>query len=91
MADDAQAEVEKLRAEVERLRQRELDDLRAQLTTMREERDNYRAEAHRIAEVGRKIAADYEKRLTECRTKLSLYTSTDVSRDGIGRTQRGGH
>lgn len=72
-------EVERLRAEVEAYRQRELTDLRSALAAMREERDHYKAEAKRIEAVGRQLAHDYEQRLNELKTKLAIYTHVDVS------------
>lgn len=81
MAEPLEAEVERLRAEVEQHRQRELSELRAALAAMRDERDNYRSEANRIAEVGRQIAAEYQKQISELRGKLDAYAQVDVRRN----------
>lgn len=73
MADaDLQAEVDKLRAQVEAYRQRELDDLKAQLATAIAERDNYRNEAYRNAEVGRQIAAGLQEEINRLRSQLEV-------------------
>lgn len=74
MSDDLQPEVERLRAEVESYRQRELADLRSALAQAREEATHYRTEAHRNAELGRQIAAKYETEIVELRGKLELAT-----------------
>ena len=73
MADaDLQAEVDKLRAQVEAYRQRELDDLKAQLATAIAERDNYRNEAYRNAEVGRQIADGLQEEINRLRSQLEV-------------------
>lgn len=74
MASEAelQAEVDKLRAQVEAYRQRELDDLKAQFATAIAERDNYRNEAYRNAEVGRQIAAGLQEEITRLRSQLEV-------------------
>ena len=72
---DQQAEVDRLRAEVESYRQRELAALHAALADARTERDNYRNEALRNADVGRQIDRDYRKIVEALRAKLELYTN----------------
>lgn len=69
-----QAEVERLRAEVESHRQRELADLRAALAAAREEAQHFRQEAVRISETGREIARNYEVQIAELRSKLDVFT-----------------
>ena len=92
MADaDPVAEIERLRAEVEGYRQRELDGLRTALASAMQERDHYRAEAKRIEATGRQLAHDYESRLNELRTKLAAYTNVSVNRAGyVNAPGRGG-
>lgn len=79
MADEPlQAEVERLRAEVESYKQRELADLRAALAAAIVDRDNYRNEAYRNAEAGRAINAAAEE--TIARLKSQLEVKDQVSR-----------
>lgn len=73
MADDPlQAEVERLRAEVESYKQRELADLRAALAAALSERDHYRAEAARNAAAGHQINAAAEETISRLRTQLEV-------------------
>lgn len=80
---DQQAEVERLRAELESYRQRELADLKTALTQCREERDHYKAEAYRNAEAGRQISSGLNQTIVELRSKLE---SRDLLLNGrLGR------
>lgn len=81
MTDDPQqAEIERLRAELESYRQRELADLKAALTQCREERDNYRAEAYRNAEAGRQIASHYQAVTAALQARLDARESLNNGR-----------
>jgi hypothetical protein len=77
MAEDLQAEVERLRAEVESHRQRELAELKSALAIAREEAANYRQEAYRNAETGRQIAIGYQQQIADLTTKLQQLRNTD--------------
>ena len=79
MTEDLQAEVERLRAEVESHRQRELAELRSALAIAREESAAYRQEAYRNAEAGRQIAHGYQQQITELTTKLQQLRNTDIA------------
>lgn len=63
-------EVESLRTELDSYRQRELADLRSALAAAREAAEHYRAEAIRNADVGKQLAARYEKEVEELRREL---------------------
>ena len=78
MVDDAAAEVERLRTELEAHRQRELAELRAALSTAREEAAHFRAEAERTAEVGRKIYEKYRDEVAELKAKIRSLTSAQT-------------
>lgn len=83
MSEPLQAEVERLRAEVESYRQREVAELRTALAAAREDAAHYRAEAQRNADLGRQIAAEYQNKITELQTKLNA--REDLSNGRIGR------
>ena len=68
--EDLQAEVERLRAELEAYRRRDNETLRTQLAEAMLAAQHYRQEAERNAAVGREIAADAEKRIYELRSQL---------------------
>jgi hypothetical protein len=79
MAEPLESEVERLRAEIEAWRTKEVADLKAALAIVCDERDAARRDCDRLELTARRIAADYEKRLTDLRTKLSVFTNVDVS------------
>lgn len=79
MAEESQqAELERLRAEVEGYKQRELADLKAALAAAIVERDHYRGESLRLADVGRQIDANWQE--TVARLKSQLEVKEQVSR-----------
>lgn len=84
---DLQAEVDRLRAEVESYRQRELADLKAALSVAQHEAAHYRAEAQRNAEVGRQIASECQQQIVELRSKLeaAVRETSNVRRFGIAK------
>lgn len=69
-------ENELLRAELEAYRQRELADLRQQLAEAKASAEHYRSEA-RNADLGRKIAAEYQLQIAELRAKLDAYEEVE--------------
>lgn len=79
IAESLESEVERLRAEVESYRQRELTELRSALAAARQEADHFRAEAHRNADIGRQIAAQSQQQISELRTKLDIATKIDTA------------
>ncbi len=85
MSDEStQSEVERLRAEVESYRQRELADLRSALAAEREQKDNYRSEAYRISEAARQLSQEYELKLRDWQIKYDALT--EMTRDARRRT-----
>ena len=81
-----QSELERLRAEVEAHRQRELQLLREALASAREEAAHYRAEALRNAEIGRQIDREYRQQVEQLRAKLETFTNPSFA----ARPARGG-
>lgn len=76
---DDHAEVERLRAELEKYRQRELDDMRHRLAEAESLVVHYRDEANRNANTGRQIASEYERQVTELKAKIAVYERIDSS------------
>jgi hypothetical protein len=68
--EQLRAENEQLRSELEQWRQRELEDLRLQLATAIAEREHYKQEAYRNAEIGRQIYAQEQEIISGLRNKL---------------------
>lgn len=68
--ESLQAENERLRAEVESYRQRELADLRSQLAAAREAAEHYRSEAHRNSELARQIDALANSEIARLKSQL---------------------
>lgn len=73
---DLQAENDRLRAEVEAYRQRELSDLRSALASAREAADHYRGEALRNAELGRQIDLTHREEIDRLRRELETLRMT---------------
>lgn len=74
---DVPSEVERLRAELETYRLRELQGLRDTLAAVVAERDHYKAEAYRNADIGRQIHQDAQAELTKLRTQLEVKQQTE--------------
>lgn len=70
--ESLQAEVDRLRAEVDSFKQRELASLRAALTAAQEEAAHYRAEAQRNAELGREIHATAQEEIARLRSQIEV-------------------
>lgn len=68
--EELREENERLRSLVEEFRQRELTDIRQQLAEAKAEAVHYRQEAERNADLGRKIALGYQEQVAELRGKL---------------------
>lgn len=93
----ADSELDRLRREVEALRQREVDDLRKQVEQLTAERDHYRDEAHRNAELGRQIASQSEAEISALTTQVNAYRNAGLvdgvnngrAADGLGRASSG--
>jgi len=71
-AQQLQAENDALRQELEANRQRELTDLRQQLTEAKADAAHYRAEAERNANLGRQIHAEGQAEITRLRERIQL-------------------
>ena len=65
-----QTDNENLRQQLEAYRQRELVDLREQLTLARADAAHYRTEAERNASVGRQIHLTAQEEITRLRTRI---------------------
>lgn len=76
--DSLLAENERLRAMLEEQRQREMVELRQRLAEAEAKVEHYRSEAQRNADVGRQLAAEYEKKITELKAKVDIYERTDL-------------
>ena len=85
MTDD-KTEIERLKAEVESYRQRELADLRTALAAAREETNHYRAEANRNADLGRQIHAEMQLEIDRLRSQIE--TKERVARE-LSRVSNG--
>lgn len=69
-------ENQKLRSMLEEQRQRELADLRERLIQSEAKCEHYRNEAQRNADIGKQLASEYEKKITELRAKVEAYERT---------------
>jgi hypothetical protein len=65
-----QAEVDRLRAEIESYRERELTELKTSLAVARQEAVHFRAEAQRNADVGRQIASEAQEQIATLRSQI---------------------
>ena len=76
-------ELDRLRAEVESHRQRQLAELKAAKEKAEQEAMHFRNEAQRNAELGRQIAAEYQLQVNDLRAKLEAKTLSqyDARRD----------
>lgn len=72
------AQNESLRAELDAFRKRETEELKRQLAEAKASAEHYRKEAQRNADIGKQIAADYEKKLVELQTKIDIYERTEL-------------
>lgn len=72
----------RLRSLIEEQRQRELADLRQRLVEAEAKVEHYRAEAQRNADIGKQIAAQYEQKVMELKTKVEVYERTGNTRTG---------
>lgn len=73
MSDESlQAEVDRLRAEVQAYRDRELADLKSALATARQDIVALRQECHRISQAGQYIAAQYQEEIQRLRSQIEV-------------------
>lgn len=70
--DSLQAENDKLRAELEGYKQRELADAKSALAAMTMERDHYRSEAIRNVDVGRQIASELQDEINRLKSQIDV-------------------
>ncbi len=68
--NDLKAENERLRQEIEAYKQRELEQLRQQLSEAREHAEHYKQEANRNASVGHQIYAEMQKQVAALQNEL---------------------
>jgi len=80
--DNLIIENQDLRERLELYRQREVDTLRAQVADLTEAVQHFRAEAQRNADLGRQIAADYERKISDLTAKAQVYEHTHAKRFG---------
>lgn len=76
----------RLRALLEQHRERELADLRQRTLEAEAKVEHYRNEAQRNADIGRQIAAEYERKIMELKAKVEAYERAATAvRPGTGR------
>ena len=73
----------KLRALLEEHREREINELRERTLAAEAKVEHYRNEAQRNADLGRKIAADYQQKIVELESKIQVYEQTATARPPI--------
>ena len=73
-----QKEIVELRAELERLRRRELDDLLKKIETLTVERDHFRDEAERNAQLGREIAQEADTERQALLSQIAAFRSAGL-------------
>jgi hypothetical protein len=61
MTDDLQVEVDRLKSELEAVKQAERERILTENIELRRQVDHYRSEALRVADVGRQIEAERQK------------------------------
>jgi hypothetical protein len=86
---DLQAEVERLRTEVESYKQRELADLRAALASALSDVAHYRNEAQRNADIGREIHATAQEEIARLRSQIEVKEQVQLQlrRQGANATR----
>lgn len=72
----AREEIDRLRAELEEYRQRELRSLGAQFAEAKALAEHYRSEAQRNADIGRQIAAEAERERTMLKAQIEARESS---------------
>ena len=75
---DLEEEVNELRGLMSARQATDIQQLQQSLLEAKRESEHYRSEANRNAEVGRKIAADYQGQLVELRLQLDAATKREV-------------
>jgi hypothetical protein len=73
----------KLRELLEQHRERELAELRQRTLDAEAKVEHYRNEAQRNADLGRQIAAEYERKIVELQAKVDSYERTATARPPI--------
>lgn len=73
----------KLRELLEQHRERELNELRERTLAAEAKVEHYRNEAQRNADLGRKIAADYQQKIVELEAKVKVYEQSATARPPI--------
>jgi hypothetical protein len=70
MVETPEEELNRLRAEVDAYRQRELEDLRSQLAAAREAADHYKKEAYQVLANFRELEADDRAEFARLKSKI---------------------
>lgn len=83
MSDELRQENERLRSEIEAMRQRELEQLRSALAQMTAERDHMRGEVNRNAEAGRQLHSEMQGEINRLRAE-----NESLRRDHANRSAR---
>lgn len=88
--ESLEAEVERLRAEVESYRKNELDELRNQLAAAREAAEHYRSEALRNAQIARDLDANAQEHILRLQAELETTRRTKLKavRGGVSAIRR---
>lgn len=73
----------KLRELLEQHRERELTELRERTLAAEAKVEHYRNEAQRNADLGRQIAAEFERKIVELEAKVESYERTATARPPI--------
>lgn len=84
--ESLQAEVDRLRSEIEAYRAREVADLKSALAVARQDIAALRQECNRISQAGQSIAAGYQEEIQRLRSQLEI--KDQVSRQ-LRRTANG--
>lgn len=85
MSLSPEEELERLRQEVESYRQRELEQLQARLAEAERQRDHYRAEAQRNADLGRQIHTESQAEIQSLRSQLDALRNAQTHASRFGR------
>jgi hypothetical protein len=80
VSDQDQAEIAKLREQIEAFRLREVEDLRTQLTEAKAQAVHYRQEAERNVQIGHQIAREAEAERARLRERISALEQSHDTR-----------
>ena len=75
---ELRAENEALKLQLEEHRIRELESLRERVAQAEHAADHYKAEAHRNADAAKQLVVEFERKINELETKLTVYEQVNV-------------